>query len=51
MKKNILEEHAFKCEIENMYLQFMAANSFIYSAQYTKHTTKTEKKALDSISL
>lgn len=54
MKKRIfLEEHSFKCEneSESIYLQFMAANSFIYSAQYTKPTVQQKKNIRINISL
>lgn len=54
MKKGtFLEEHSFKCknESEDIYLQFMAANSFIYSAQYTKPTVQQKKNIRFSISL
>lgn len=37
----------FKNESENIYLQFMAANSLIYSAQYTKPAIQQQKKRFD----
>lgn len=39
-EKRIFVGHSFKYENVNIYLQFIAANSFIYSAEYTKPTVQ-----------